>query len=835
LKSLGYLKYCQLPIELKIEHMDNQKVPEYGDFDEIAEKEYVKDLKKLTDQNKRFENKITTDRLNRFDETVYKDTVQKTHYSEYDKEKGKNKEEFKHASTLPQSELDACALKYLKTEANKAMNQLALLPENINLNKKFQETQRNLRNWRGSYITKKCTEHNEVNSFMSRGEDVPDSLNYHNFLVTFSLSTYDNDDSPFEIHTDADFVKRKSKLVTTFNANVTHFDKSLSTMDANDIMEIITQMNMNEIPENSYFTGGHLTDILFKIKEEHIDSGKHSLGIPFQSIPFSEVSRYAMRSLQRGEQNITVTGNSYYYNINVNKIMPSKYRIYHNPKIVQRMICDILRAPMEPMQVDLTLRDMDHILQWTVHRIAIDEHAVHHFTYMDKFSDGLFELPDKLEEIRKACERSIVCKSLCYSMKKDELSVYNELQLLNTHAHLTQKILYDDAEFAKLVETNFAQPLYSYKNSIDTLHVKDKQHAFVYEYGEYTVIANTIFYKPDDINRRNVTSYTIIHWNHGKSQHHTNGGGGGGALVNSRLQTFDHRLNGLQELAGYMQQEMKNFQVFQYNPVLVDHSMTENLDYFIPAIFYNRGYAAGEEYNAQMPFSGFFIKSPSFQQRVLLESKRYEMHIWFIKHIMPVFGLPSTKEYDETWFGKLEQLMYDYILSEDEKLRHDNREKIIGMNPGWVAEALMRIHKGDITAVPEGKTKEEIVRQLLPAVKYWTLEWYAFLSQNDFGITVSSPQEFQTLANNLVKVIESRRRVQAYASGMIARASGKHRKNQEETRQPGLPPPLPEMKEYMADMLQETVKAEVLQERAKAVVLQETAKDLVLQNANKAV
>jgi hypothetical protein len=74
------------------------------------------------------------------------------------------------------------------------------------------------------------------------------------------------------------------------------------------------------------------------------------------------------------------------------------------------------------------------------------------------------------------------------------------------------------------------------------------------------------------------TSYTIICWNPlsktGENRPN-NPNAVINPIVNSRLQAFNYRLTGLQEIAEHLHKEMMKFQDFQCNPVLIDHSMTE--------------------------------------------------------------------------------------------------------------------------------------------------------------------------------------------------------------------------------------------------------------------
>ena len=198
-------------------------------------------------------------------------------------------------------------------------------------------------------------------------------------------------------------------------------------------------------------------------------------------------------------------------------------------------------------------------------------------------------------------------------------------------------------------------------HKLNELYHKDEQYAYVYEYGEYTIVANTIFYKKENkFDQVHFTSYTIIYWNPlsktGQNRpNHPNAVIN--PIVNSRLQAFNYKLTGLQERAGHLQKEMMKFQVFQYNPVLIDHSMTENLDYFVPAILMKPDYTYRKEYSATAEFGGFYIVSPTFKQRVLLESKRYEMHVCWVKTLLAEFSYDPKRLPGKTWFDMLEIVM----------------------------------------------------------------------------------------------------------------------------------------------------------------------------------
>ena len=254
---------------------------------------------------------------------------------------------------------------------------------------------------------------------------------------------------------------------------------------------------------------------------------------------------------------------------------------------------------MPAMNTDLTVRNVNVVLQWTIHRITHGNHTVKHVTYADRMSDGLINLPNKLSTIRHQSDIKVLSsKGYNLRLPSNDFKKQDEYKLLKIHSELAQKSLRSD-NFPDL-----QQQIINLKQN----YIKGQQQAFVYEYGEYTIIANTLLYKKTDLDRNNFTSYTIIHWGAPEhAAHKPNSGSGTSMQISSSLQSLNYKMNNLSVATRHMQDQMKNFETLRYNPVLIDNT---NLDYFIPAILENMQYAKSQSVNRKAVLSDIALKTP---------------------------------------------------------------------------------------------------------------------------------------------------------------------------------------------------------------------------------
>ena len=675
-------------------------------------RELYKDFK---EQNLNDTNSAITDRLDRFDPEEYPNQG-----ANYFTEKN-GIEYFNHAKSLPNSELNVCALRGLKLDANIAMNKLALDPDNQRCNREFHKTQRALRDWRGKYITKESVftftgPKNDDNYDLSKpGQD-------HSYRVVFSLTKTTIPDKDKET---AEDIKNSSKLIFCTSADLIYKDIELEKMIPEDIINIINKADLEKIDDlgktdGNMYNAAQLKQIIQKIKNDLPRSGHTWLGDNYKQ--YSETSRYSWEHFAV-DREISHNHLKHRYNMNVNKIFPTKSRIYHNPKVVQKMICDILRLPFQTQHLDLTVTEPinELTLQWTIHRISPDAHTVTHVTFYDHRTDGFYNLPDDLTKIRGPMltepdesnftyhanhieSEDINLFSLKFNSK--EFNIHDEIKWLDLHAQLARESRgHIGSRDSNVAQDNIA----IHRNVLD-----GGQYAYVYEYGAHTIIANSLNYKPSPTRRANFTSYTIIHWNFKHSGSHGSNNYGMIPYVNTKMQQLEQNIS-------YIQHKMKSLPALEYNAGLVDNTV---IDYFIPAILADMKYAEGDSYVKRATFVNYRISSPTLQQRVLLESKRYELEI----KILPII-LEHYKEQDVKVksFEKLRNIVHRDLLTTEEEDMLKQRTKPIQVLPGYFATLLMRTHDCMGSHTPE--TEAKIITTMVPYVKKWTVEWTEYLKK----------------------------------------------------------------------------------------------------------
>ncbi len=119
-------------------------------------------------------------------------------------------------------------------------------------------------------------------------------------------------------------------------------------------------------------------------------------------------------------EKIKINGQTHGFIFNINKSIPSKSRIYQNPKVVEKMTADIINSPIPAMHTDLTIYynfnneeeiDFKKTVQisWTVNKVYLGWHKATHLTYLSS-NTGFYNLPDSLPEIRSKNKNSLVDK-----------------------------------------------------------------------------------------------------------------------------------------------------------------------------------------------------------------------------------------------------------------------------------------------------------------------------------------------------------------------------------------------------------------------------------------
>ena len=587
----------------------------------------------------------------------------------------------------------------------------------------------------------------------------------HTYRVVFSLT----ETGQLASYYTADQVKQSSNLLFTTYADLTYGDMEFYKMHPVDIVNIITKANLEKIEDLanvSPYNANKLNEIIQKVKSSVPTGDTPWLGGEYK--PYSETSRFSYQHFKTDKE-ITYDDKAYSYNMHVNKLFPTKSRIYHNPKVVQKMIYDFLRLNLHMQHVDLTVtangrQGKIETLQWTIYRISPDAHSVTHLTYHDNKSSGFYNLPDDLlairgeliedkdpEKISKYFSNPIPptqITSFLYKLNAKQYSIHNEIKWLDLHAELARNARYametDQTENHRLYETAYKE--------VGENKYEDQQYAYVYEYGGHTIIANSLNYKPSKgYSFGNFTSYTIIHWNFKNTGIDTNRN----SLVpyvNSKIEQFEHNLS-------YIQQKMQSLPALQYNAELADDTV---LDYFIPAILKDKEYAAGDTYNEHKTFVNFYIASPTIQQKVLLESKRYELEVRFLNPMLRYFG---TYDSDIKPFLNLRDTVHRFLLDTDQEQLLRKKIKPIKLCPGYFATMLIKIHYKTVS--PSAENAHMFTETLLPNIKQWTLEWQEYLQKMEIDYTEKEDSDL----DDLVVQIEKRNRTNHYANSMNKRAA----------------------------------------------------------------
>jgi hypothetical protein len=435
--------------------------------------------------------------------------------SEYDTQSGKwtetRKIKYNPTCTVPQEELDNCAHKFLIDEANNAQNELAFRPKEERTLADFENAQVKLRDWRGKYVFDHFTDQKKrkkIDDLRQFGDGLNLKIAYE---VAFSVVRNDPDSPP-----------------RTLTRHIRHSCEDMGEIRPSDIVEIVTETNKlikdDEIDSmQSELDKKKLDETVSKIKGV-FDHGKNDMhgrnNTYFESLTANldgvlDTRHFAIKSSNRHDA-FELDGDKLIYKFNINRIVPGKSKIYHNPKVVQKMECDMINAPFPSMCVDLTLtytttvtvngKSVDKRIDfvWTITKIHKDCHEATHLSYISTTDKGFFDQPSTLNEII-AMNTVKIAKPMCdfkqYHISTMNHNRHNYTELLNLHCFFTKSF------------TDNILIMNSIANNEENLRREnaDRSCCFVYEYkSEYTVIASTLV-RP--YSEHYCTSYTIIHWN----------------------------------------------------------------------------------------------------------------------------------------------------------------------------------------------------------------------------------------------------------------------------------------------------------------------------------
>lgn len=658
------------------------------------------------------------------------------------------KQEFKHAVSIPKAEIAKCANQFLKYRANNCQNQLAAKPEDSVCNKAFLNSQIEYRDWRGKEMSEglKDTEVLQGMNFDSEElKPVKNALYRVEFFTKKSLEDEGRDPAV---------------------AYTTYKDVKIDNLQAADILEIIKGAEIDDQAaqfHDEYYDNPFTKSIVDSLIEgldkvwgfAAVKSKVYNEGFFTQIGAEAKTdARYAFKTGKK--TGFTADGKIHQFKFDINKFIPTKSKIYMNPKVVQKMTLDILNSPFPAMHADLSidyLSDENQTLNWTIHKVYQDHHTAIHLTYISG-DEGLSHLPDTLPGIRAKYPQKIKdCASNRALIDAKIFTKRDDMSMTALHCHQAKYALNEMAYYGLTAyeadkRMNFGQ--YGATN--------ESSCGFIYEYWpDYTVIASTII-KPFESHSFNCTSYTIIHWN-SETRHKKKERGPPNHDGNDRLKTVEDVMNRLQVRVegldtGYNQ--LLPMQQFRLE-VKDNHP----LGYFIPGIL-ELEYAKSGSHVRTEEMGGYLIKSLNFQVKLVLEHHRHKLELELLtQHILPYFG-----RHHESAFRDLSDLVLNTFA---EKLGN-GKTKYIPVYPGFLGYMLEKIHKN-----PEHYDAE----RLIAPIKQWTLDWHEFLTSR--GIVYLKRNSNSPDLIKLVAEIEDR--------NTVRRALEK--KNKQGATPPGHPKALP--------------------------------------------
>jgi hypothetical protein len=645
--------------------------------------------------------------------------------------------EFKHAKSVPEKEIDSCAHRSLKVDAIHTQNFLATMPENKELNENFLYSQKELRDWRGDYIAK-TTQSNHIHDFSS---DTQENLNYGGsvlYEVLFSII------DPSNVNTESNSVYTKEP----FAVYTRSINYELDKIQPFEIMEIvktaITNTTEEEIhTQNKTFNKQTIETMIKKIENQYgttaPDSGNknssyfNSLGIDAEHV--FEMARFAYKKGKTIE-NVEIDGQVHGFIFNINKSIPSKSRIYQNPKVVERMTCDIIKSPIPAMHVDLTIYynmneediDLNKTIQlsWTINKVYLGWHKVTHLTYLSD-NTGFYNLPDSLSEIRSKTEQFTNKKLInTYDCKitAKKINRHDDMDIMEFHCYLQRHSL-------ESIKKKLSNPKIE-----KTTPKQNKNYAFIYEYNpNITIVANTTqnqisAKRKGEKDYLNCTSYTIIQWTprdikqrFERRQPNQNQNPGSNELVKAvQREVNDMKMQMYAMNTNYQ----KIIPVEKYGLQVRD---IQELDFFVPAIL-PKVYAQSNSHDPLTTMKGLCLKVTSPIDRIVYEGRKRSIDWELInKCIYPLFGIAPDKVTKES----LKEIAINHFANK----KKDGTTEFIPPYPGFLGFILEKIHND-----PD----KYGARYMIPVIKKRSLDWFKYLEDRSKPADLK-PASFFTMLN----------------------------------------------------------------------------------------
>lgn len=656
-----------------------------------------------------------------------------------DTEQTETFKKYNPTSSVPQAELDACAHKFLIDEANEAQNALALNPDEERTLEDFERFQSKLRDWRGGYVFKRATDckaqHQiegciELSKNFTRGPPV--------YEVSFCI-----------IEKTTESRKPKKPIVTYIRFG----DNDMDTIRPSEIIDIVELAN-KEIKDteirhmNEKFNKGKIENMVSEIKGifyKNKDNASSDNNTYFQSLDsdadviFHDTAHFAFKS-RAEDKFFRFDNHTHSYRFNINRIVPGKSKIYHNPKVVQKMENDTLNAPFPAMCVEFTVNysnvirqtngksiDDNHEIVWTISKTCKDNHMVTHLSYISKTDKGFYELPDTLQEIINNNTTKIdtnLCGISKYIVPTQHYNKHNYTELLNLHSELTHFNM----------KKAYFQNGVSVSDSNLNKSGMEKSYAFIYEYKSgYTVIASTILHPFSD---HNCTSYTIIHWNNSpyklwkkdetvvtpKPEHPkptTN-------IAESReKELIKGDIETLKRQVLMLRVGVEDVVHTEDYGTVVKHS--HDIDFFVPGILKRNGDKFDFE---EESLTGLIISKPTIEQRLVLENRRRQTE----GELMRKFIGPYYENQGNGNKSIRNLLVETFDMDEDE-------ERFIKIYPGYFGHLINIIYEQR-----ETHYEDDDYNEMIDAIKSRAEDWYEFLKYtSDIHFKEGTKEEFEKL------------------------------------------------------------------------------------------
>lgn len=672
-------------------------------------------------------------------------------YYRYEEKKNTQESVYNPAKSASQTEKDACAHKGLIENAISAQNVLALEPDEPNAFRKFKQTQEELRNWRGKYVARHLIEH-------ERGphEDIPGftkDMGPLNHERTYEISFHfvqkdESGDEDKNVYHRPITVYNKSTIMDFGSCHPNHI--VLAIVNSHDQ---IPEKELSKYNTN-FMTKQLLKDMLNKIFRYCNENREgNDSKVKFFTIDGNaelrnadDVGRFAYYKTNVFDE-IEMNGLKINFKFNKNRVMPEKSKIYHNPKVVQQMQIDLLKYSIEIMNVDLTVtvtqvvdsKTFTYELTWTVKDIVKDHHTVYHLAYMSEENSGFLDQPKTLHDIVRK-NKDLDDRNTRILRTKGFANTYNYNKqnytgMLYLHALQVEKML---------------DSFYSQKDTIDWRKCvnetsQTKSYAFIYEYrSDFTIIASTIF-QPLTTDKSNYTSYTIIQWNTTNPKIWLKQDVFKPIIPQTALEDkrevkmmHDEMLELRKEVAALRMQTEGTVQ-------LNDHSLlrmnANNTDFFVAGLFMPNAMNNGVIYLNEL--QEYIIKKPDLKTRLILENKKRETDIEFIKNVIEPHYLKISDGKINSMVtsnnGRTHKSLKKLVMAICNKSNEDLSKTEV--YPGLVGYLLDYIYKEYHNK--HYKEKEgDINKTILFKISQRASEWYRYL-KNELKIefTVATPED----------------------------------------------------------------------------------------------